>query len=71
MSMMAVFNTSSNGSQRTRFGTTHRNLRTSHAIRRQRYGDSMPKTPRNQEPAYAEPYNKVVTVEYERIPHHS
>ena len=31
----------------------------------------MLKTLRNQEPAYAELYNKVVAVGYERIPHNS
>ena len=31
----------------------------------------MQKTPRNQEPAYAEPYDKVVAVGYECIPYHS
>ena len=30
----------------------------------------MQKTPRNQEPAYAEPYDEVVAVGYECIPYH-
>ena len=47
------------------------NLRTLHAMRRQRYKDSMSKTLRNQEPAYVGPYDKVVVVGYEGIPHHS
>ena len=31
----------------------------------------MQKTPRNQEPAYVEPYDEVVAVGYECIPYHS
>ena len=31
----------------------------------------MSKTLRNQEPAYGEPFNEVVAVGYEGIPHHS
>ena len=69
--MMTVSNSLSNGSQQTRFGTTHGNLRTSHVIQRQRNKDLMPKTLRNQEPAYAELYDKLVAVGYERIPYHS
>ena len=71
VSLTVASNTSLNRSRRTRFGTTHENLRTSHAMQRQRYKDSMPKTPRNQEPAYAAPYNEVVAVGYEYIPYHS
>ena len=51
------------------FGTTYGNLRTLHAMQRQRYKDSMSKTPRNQELAYAELYVEVMAVGYERIPH--
>ena len=43
-------------------------LRTSHAMQRQRYGNSMQKTPRNQEPAYAAPYNEVVAAGHEACP---
>ena len=50
---------------------THGNLRTLHTMQRQRYKNSMPKTPKNQGPAYAEPYHKVMAVGYRCIPHHS
>ena len=71
MSMTAISNTSSNRSQWTRFEMTHGNLRTLHAMQRQRYRNSMQKTMKNQEPAYVEPYDEVVEVGYECIPYHS